>query len=132
MKVILVATEEQENQIKELVEKIYRDIFPFYFSDDIIKRFERRKVLHIKTGQFQNDCTMKDAYTVITSLQIIISILEMPNQLAKYENLFQNNRQILNNYGLYFPFDYKLFAKERNMMSEYFSIYTKAANEFLI
>lgn len=132
MKVIFVANQEQENEIKELVEKVYSDIFPIYFSDEMIKDFERKNVLHISSGQFQYFRTIKEAYSVITSLQTIISILEIPKHLAEYENLFLNNSQILNKYGLFFPFDYKHFSQESHVKNDYLSVYAKAANELLI
>lgn len=132
MKVVFASTPEQENKIMELVDSIYSKVFPRYFPDEDIKEFERLQVLHTTTRHFEYFGTLKEAYQVIVSLQTIISILESNNLEEKYEFIFDKNVRTLQEYGLFFPFEYSHFCSGRMMRNEMLSVYTKAANELLI
>ncbi|MDF1510211.1 YhcU family protein [Robertmurraya sp. DFI.2.37] len=135
MKVVFASTPDQEEKIKELIRTFYQNVFPLYYSDKEIEKFEALKVLHTSTRHFEYFGTLKEAYQVITSLQTLISILESTTLLVKHKSMFQRNVAILKEYGLFFPFDFEQFleadqAKENH--NDSFSIYTKAANELLI
>lgn len=132
MKIVYASTPDQEEMIKELVETFYRDIFPLYYTDNDIKKFERLQVLHTSTRHFEYFGTLKEAYQVITSLQTLISILQSQEPQPKYKSLFQNNAAILKDYGLFFPFDYEQFLDAKDMKDNLFSVYSKAANELLV
>lgn len=131
MKIVYASTQEQENEIRELVMRFYRDIFPLYFSDDKIQEFERTKVLTLSAKKLNYHGTMKEAYAVIASLQTLISILESADPKAKYEWVFYNNAQTLNEYGIHFPFSYEQFTEEQGLGS-ILSVYAKAANQLLV
>lgn len=132
MKIVYASTPDQEEMIKELVGKFYRDIFPLYYSDHDIKEFEQLKILHTTTRHFEYFGTLKEAYQVITSLQTLISILELGEPQEKYKTLFRTNADILKDYGLFFPFDFEQFQEGRALNHEGFSVYVKAANELLV
>ncbi|GIN62788.1 hypothetical protein J27TS8_27810 [Robertmurraya siralis] len=135
MKVVFASTPDQEEKIKELVKTFYQDVFPLYYSDKEIEKFEDLKVLHTSTRHFEYFGTLKEAYQVITSLQTLISILESTTLLVKHKSMFQRNVAILKEYGLFFPFDFEQFFEadlDKENDNGSFSVYTKAANELLI
>lgn len=132
MKIVYASTPEQEMEIKRLTAKFYRDIFPLYFSDEEIRSFKEAKVLNFPEMQFNYHGTLKEAYSVIASLQTLISILETANPGPKYEWAFYLNAQTLNEYGIHFPFRYNQFTGAKSVKGDFISIYAKAANELLI
>ncbi|HZG72689.1 MAG TPA: YhcU family protein [Chondromyces sp.] len=133
MKVVIASTLEQEDKIRELINTIYQDIFPRYFSDEEIQYFEELKVLHTTTRHFEYFGTLREAFQVIASLQTLISILEVKDVKAcskEYEEIFEKNVAILQSFGLFFPFTLEQFYSSTSAME--FSIYAKAANELPI
>lgn len=129
MKVVFASTPEQATMIQELVQNMYTEIFPQYFSDDEIKEFERLNVLHTSAEYLD---TLREAYQVIASLQALIAILESPQPDARYEGLFDKNAQTLEEFGLSFPFTFSHFCGIKMIKEEMLSIYSKAANELII
>lgn len=128
MKIVFASTPSQEEEICGLVRYIYSTVFPLYFSDEEIREFEQLKVL--KTPEDFN--TLKDAFQVMTSMQTIISILESPALYEHYESIFNKNVANLQEFGLFFPFEFEQFVVAKNLKNGIFSIYTKAANELLV
>lgn len=134
MKVVFASTQEQEEKIQELADYMFTYIFPNYYEDDEIANFKKIKVLYTSKRHFEYFNTLKEAYQVITSLQTIISILEYklthPADTS-YEEIFNHNVAILEEYDVFFPFYYCQFnAAVKSKLS--LSIYKKAANELLI
>ncbi|MCQ6273367.1 YhcU family protein [Bacillus sp. V3B] len=132
MKVVFASTPCQAEEIKELINQLYSNVFPMYFTDDEIHECEKQKVLFLSASHFEQLGTLKEAYKVIASLQTIISILESENLEDQYMETFYKNSSILNDYGLNFPFEYHHFSESKETKSSGLSIYTKAANELLI
>lgn len=132
MKVVYASTPDQEQKINELVRKFYSNIFPLYFPDEDIKEFERMQVLHTSARHFEYFGTLKEAYQVIVSLETIAAILEASVLEEKYEEIFEKNTRILQEFELFFPFELSSFYEEKSFKNELISIYTKAANEWLI
>nr|WP_295974061.1 YhcU family protein [uncultured Bacillus sp.] len=132
MKVVFAPTTGQEEKIKELINHFYTDIFPAYFSDGDIQKYERLKVLGMSKSHFEQFGTLKDAYQVIASLQTLIAILETENLDGQYMDTFYKNVAILEEYGLYFPFGYEQFEASKSEKEDEFSIYIKPANQILI
>ena len=128
MKIVFASTPGQEEEICGLVRYIYSTVFPLYFTDAEIKEYEQINVLQTNDEY----STLKDAFQVMTSMQTIISILESPSLYEHFETLFNKNVEILDEFGLFFPFKFEQFAQARDMKNSMFSIYTKAANELLI
>ena len=134
MKVVFASTKEQEEKIQELADYMFTFIFPNYYDDDEIANFKKIKVLHTSKRHFEYFSTLKEAYQVITCLQTIISILEYklkhPTD-TDYEEIFNHNVSILEDYDVFFPFYYCQFnSTVKSKLS--MSIYKKAANELLI
>jgi hypothetical protein len=132
VKIVFASIPSQEEEINELVRHIYSNVFPNYFSDNEIKEFQQINVLHTPTHYFNDINTLKEAFQVMTSLQTIISILEMAELSDCYSVLFSKNVSSLLKFGLFFPFDLEQFVEAKSKKICLFSIYTKAANELLI
>ncbi|MGN7177718.1 hypothetical protein BK139_21095 [Paenibacillus sp. FSL R5-0490] len=132
MKVVFASTPDQEQKIQELIGRFYSNVFPLYFTDDDIRDFEQQKILHTSTRHFEYFGTLKEAYQVIAGLQTLMAILESRPISGKYKTIFFKNVQILQEFGLSFPFDYSHFCGERMPRSDVFSVYAKAANEMLV
>lgn len=132
VKVVFASTPDQQEKIMELIRQLYSDVFPNYFSDDEIAKFERLNVLHISSSQFEKLDTLKDAFQVITSLQTLISILESESLDEQYIETYYKNISILEQYGLNFPFEFQQFVDLKITGNNELSIYSKAANELLI
>nr|WP_254178321.1 MULTISPECIES: YhcU family protein [Cytobacillus] len=132
VKVVFASTPDQEQKIQELIRKFYSNVFPLYFTDDDIREFEQQKILHTSTRHFEYFGTLKEAYQVIAGLQTLMAILESRQMNDKYEMIFAKNVQILQEFGLSFPFAYSHFCGERMPRNNLFSVYAKAANEMLV
>lgn len=132
MKIVFASTPSQEQEICELVRYIYSNIFPIYFTDHEISQFERLKVLHTSEKKFEEIGTLKDAFQVMASIQTIISILESPSMDEQYSGLFNKNAANLNEFGLFFPFEFEQFEAAKDMKNMMLSVYSKADNELLI
>ena len=132
MKIVFASTPSQEKEINGLVRYIYSNVFPLYFTDEEINEFKQLKVLYTSGRQFENFSTLKDAFHVMTSMQTLISILELSSLDWSYSTLFNKNVENLEEFGLFFPFEFEQFAEAKSMKTGIFSIYTKAANELLI
>jgi hypothetical protein len=132
VKIVFASTPSQEEEIRGLVRYIYSTVFPLYFTDEEIKEFEQLKVLYTSVSHFEDFSTLKDAFQVMTSIQTLISILESPTLYDHYETLFNKNVTNLQEFGLFFPFEFCQFVDAKNMKNSMFSVYTKAANELLV
>jgi len=128
VKIVFASTPSQEQEINELVRYVYSNIFPLYFSDEEISQFEELKVLD--TSLDFN--TLKDAFQVMTSIQTVISILESTPLDEQYEVVFNRNVATLEEFGMFFPFDFEQFMEGKSLKSSMLSIYTKADNELII
>lgn len=128
VKIVFASTPGQEEEICGLVRYIYSSVFPLYFTDKEISEFEQLKVLH--TPEDFN--TLKDAFQVMASMQTVISILESPALDEQYAVLFNKNVTTLQEFGLFFPFEFEQFVEAKNMKNSMFSVYIKAANELLV
>ncbi|MBS4212285.1 YhcU family protein [Neobacillus rhizophilus] len=132
MKIVFASTPSQEEKICELVGYIYSNIFPLYFTDEEINRFEKLKILHTSKQHFEEFSTLKDAFQVMASIQTLISILESHQLDDQYEAIFNKNVANLHDFGLFFPFEFEQFAEAKSMKNTVLSIYTKADNQLLI
>jgi hypothetical protein len=128
VKIVFASTPSQEEEINGLVRYIYSNVFPLYFTDEEIHQFERLKVLHTS----EDFSTLNDAFQVMTSIQTLISILESSSLDEQYSTLFNKNVENLQEYGLFFPFEYEQFEEIKSMKINMLSIYSKADNELLV
>lgn len=130
MKIVFASTPGQDEEISKLVCSMYTDIFPRYFADEEIRYYEQLKVLSAAGDRWYS--TLSDAFQVIASLQTVISILKLPVLTDHYSTIFNKNVEKLQNFGLFFPFDFDHFVKASSPQNCVFSVYTKATNEMLI
>jgi|tagenome__1003787_1003787.scaffolds.fasta_scaffold19414752_1 hypothetical protein len=132
VKVVFASTPCQQEEIEGLINQLYSNIFPRYFTDGEIHEYEKRKVLYLSNSHLEQLGTLKEAYKVIASLQTLILILESESLDDQYMETFYKNSSILNDYGLNFPFEYHQFVKSREKKSNELSMYTRAVNELLV
>ena len=139
VKIVLSSTVEQEQEIANLVSQFYHSVFPKFFTNDEIAHFQEIGVLQANKNDFSYNGTLRDAYQVITCLQVIISILEKKEQSesslvrSKLAKLFTQNHILLNQCGIFFPFDYEQFTYIHNISHEKIEIvYTQPANQYLV
>jgi hypothetical protein len=131
VKIVFASTPGQEMKVQELVEYFYAHIFPRYFADEEIWQFEKQGVLK-PMRTFDGLDTLKDGFQIITCLQTIISILEAADTQCEYEAIFDKNASMLEEMGLHFPFTFSDFSEASGTKVEMLSIYTPAANQYLI
>ena len=139
MKTVFSSTEEQEQEIASLVSRFYESVFPKYFTESEILHFREIGVLKPNQGSVTYLATLRDAFQVMTCLQILMSILDKQKREdsivmeSKSEELFQHNITLLNECGIFFPFYYDHFShihheagNEMQMMD------IKVANQYLV
>ncbi|MBP3040343.1 DUF5365 family protein [Bacillaceae bacterium Marseille-Q3522] len=131
MKIVFASTSLQYDIIKELINQMYSEIFPYYFSDSEIVKYQQQKVLQLSLEQQSQFSTLKEAFQIIASLQVIISILDNVQNCEKYQVLFQKNVTILQSFDFYFPFQFKDFSEKFNNNMPLSSL-SKATNQYLI
>lgn len=134
MKVVLASTVVQEEKLHELISYMYTSVFPTFFTDQEIREYIDLNILHIPQAKDELLFTLDGAFQAITSLEVIISILEsMPKQnCRKYEFLFNHNVKKLEQAGLSFPFLFDNFFSYGKKKASSCSIYSEPANEYLI
>lgn len=132
MKVVFASTPDQQEKIMELVDQIYSEVFPLYFSDSKIAKFREQNILNLSGSMCNQLDTLKDAYQVIASLQTLIHILASKKLDDQYMEKYYKNVSILEEYGLYFPLEYKQFIEAKVENNSKLSMYTKVANDLLI
>ncbi|MCJ8005867.1 DUF5365 family protein [Lederbergia wuyishanensis] len=132
MKVVVAATEEQEEKLDELIKYFYSSVFPQYFDDKEIAEFLHLKILHLPNQTDEPIYTLDGAFRAICSIEVIISILESDID-NKYSIIFNKNVEILKEAGVFFPFSYCNFTSgKRTNANVIFSLYSNATNQFLM
>lgn len=139
MKIVFSSTLEQEQEIEGLVSKFYHSVFPKFFTTDEIQHFQEIGVLEANKNDFSYNGTLRDAFQVITCLQVIMSVLEKKREdhsslsQCKLEKLFEQNTTLLNQCGIFFPFNYEHFKYIPNKDHEKIDImYSQPANQYLV
>ncbi|GAA1379214.1 DUF5365 family protein [Peribacillus frigoritolerans] len=135
MKTVFSSTEEQEQEIASLVSRFYESVFPKYFTESEILHFREIGVLEPNQSSVTYLATLRDAFQVMTCLQVLMSILEKQKRVMepKSEELFQHNITLLNECGIFFPFYYDHFSSinlEANNDMQMMDI--QVANQYLV
>lgn len=135
MKTVFSSTEEQEQEIASLVSRFYESVFPKYFTESEILHFREIGVLEPNQSPVTYLATLRDAFQVMTCLQVLMSILDKQKRVMepKSEELFQHNITLLNEYGIFFPFYYDHFSSinhEANNDMQMLDI--QVANQYLV
>ncbi|WP_440970669.1 DUF5365 family protein [Peribacillus frigoritolerans] len=135
MKTVFSSTEEQEQEIASLVSRFYESVFPKYFTESEILHFREIGVLEPNQSSVTYLATLRDAFQVMTCLQVLMSILDKQKRVMdpKSEELFQHNITLLNECGIFFPFYYDHFSSinlEANNEIQMMDI--QVANQYLV
>ncbi|KIL73003.1 DUF5365 family protein [Bacillus badius] len=133
MKVIIASTIEQEERIKELVGQLKEEIFPRFFEKEELQSMYNFGILQLTEYHFQRFDNLQDAFQVISSLQTIISILETdePAELpVHYQEMFERNTLILQEFDIDFPFFLSHFTHKKTPAS--YLAFAIPANTYLI
>ncbi|MEE3950834.1 DUF5365 family protein [Peribacillus frigoritolerans] len=135
MKTVFSSTEEQEQEIASLVSRFYETVFPKYFTESEILHFREIGVLEPNQSSVTYLATLRDAFQVMTCLQVLMSILDKQKRVMepKSEELFQHNITLLNECGIFFPFYYDHFSSinhEANNDMQMMDI--QVANQYLV
>ncbi|WP_330502186.1 DUF5365 family protein [Peribacillus frigoritolerans] len=135
MKTVFSSTEEQEQEIASLVSRFYESVFPKYFTESEILHFREIGVLEPNQSSVTYLATLRDAFQVMTCLQVLMSILDKQKRVMepKSEELFQHNITLLNECGIFFPFYYDHFSSinlEPNNEMQMMDI--QVANQYLV
>lgn len=112
MKCVFASTVEQEKTLVELIDYMYTSIFPIYFNDQQIMEFYDLCVLQIDAQGLERLHTLETAFQAMSSLQVVITILEKPlacDEMEHCEKLLEKNICNLNRCELFFPFSYQYF-----------------------
>jgi Family of unknown function (DUF5365) len=135
VKTVFSSTEEQEQEIASLVSRFYKSVFPKYFTESEILHFREIGVLEPNQSSVTYLATLRDAFQVMTCLQVLMSILDKQERVMepKSEELFQHNITLLNECGIFFPFYYDHFSSinhEANHDMQMMDI--QVANQYLV
>ncbi|KAB7704898.1 hypothetical protein F9802_15140 [Bacillus aerolatus] len=133
MKVLIASTMEQEEKITELIRQLKEEIFPRFFEMEELERMCEYGVLHLTESHFELFSTLRDAFQLIASLQTIISILETEEPASlppHYQEMFERNTMILQEFDVSFPFFLSHFTNKKSHVS--YLAYATPANTFLI
>ncbi len=131
MKVVTAATHEQECFIEELVNYMYTEIFPHYFSDEYIKELRGISVLIPDQPDLYNG-TLKEAFQLISGMQAIIAVIESISTTDDIENhreIFEKNANIIEEYGYKFPLTIDQFI---NLKEDCISLFSKPTSQYLM
>ncbi|MCR8867815.1 hypothetical protein CN563_13070 [Bacillus sp. AFS026049] len=134
MKTVFSSTEEQEQEIASLVSRFYESVFPKYFTESEILHFREIGVLEPNQSSVTYLATLRDAFQVMTCLQVLMSILDKQKRVMepKSEELFQHNITLLNECGIFFPFYYDHFSSINLEANEIQMMDIQVANQYLV
>ena len=130
MKIVEASLQLQDLEISKAIEKFYNELFPMYFTEEQIELFIVNEVLAVPDPN-SHIGTLKGAFQALASIQSLIIILENQDETQKAVTLFNHNSKLLNELGIFFPFEHKhFFGEDRQIELPLYQ--TKAANTYLI
>ena len=130
MKIVEGSLHLQDMEIRKTVEKFYNELFPMYFTKEQIDLFALNEVLSVP-GSDSHIGTLEGAFQAMSYMQTLMIILENQSDNPKAVELFNRNSQLLNELGIFFPFEHKhFFGEDRQIELPLYQ--TKAANTYLI
>ena len=114
------------------MEYFYTSIFPNYFSEEDVTKFEKMNFLNV-LGKNELNGTLKESYQIISSLETLIFLIESNGlEKNKYQQMYERNVQILEELGLSFPFSHEQFLNQRDFGLEADSVYIKTQGNFVM
>ncbi len=130
MKIMQGSLPLQEEEMHRAVHRLYKEVFPCYFSDADIEVLKKSHVLALPdTDSYAG--TLKGAFEIMACLQTITIILEEGKTSVEAIELFNRNSKMLNELGVFFPFNHEQFFVDHRPMD--LPVYPeRAANTYLI
>ncbi|MGE6630785.1 DUF5365 family protein [Bacillus sp. NPDC077027] len=106
------ATELQEQAIEEISADFYQ-ILSHYLYEYELAELKQKRILTFVDGTYNG--TMDDAFRILSGLQLLHTIISKPRrQITKRDReLFEQNRQQINECGYSFPFRLDDFEKQQ-------------------
>lgn len=130
MKIVEGSLQLQNIEIVKAVEKFYNELFPLYFTKEQIDVFALNEVLSVPDLN-SHIGTLQGAFQALACMQTLMIILENQHKDSKAIELFNRNSKLLNELGIFFPFEHKhFFGEDRQIELPLYQ--TKAANTYLI
>ncbi|MEH6941478.1 DUF5365 family protein [Bacillus sp. JJ722] len=114
MKIVFSSTEEQEREIETALFHLRSTILPSYITSQDLNKYDEMGLLQFSIYENNYHGTLKEAYQLMTALQVITTIIEHVSKsldYSQYDELFKRNAQIINHFGLLFPFTLQCFRK---------------------
>jgi hypothetical protein len=134
LRIVYASTEEQEQYIEELIEHMYEEIFPQYFSDETIDQLDELDVLKPHAEKLKYNGTLKEAFQIMSSLQALTALLHHLDEHSEAEQreLYDRNIEILKQYGYQFPLAFDTFLSSSKKNADQVSKYGKPANKWIV
>ncbi|MDL4839712.1 DUF5365 family protein [Aquibacillus rhizosphaerae] len=105
MRVITASTPEQQHYVKSLIEELYVTVFPYFFSDNYIKKLKNFELMQAPNLE---ELSLTEIMEVTAAFQTITTILKQLGNsdqiIHEYEDIFSKNTKILSKYNIDFPF----------------------------
>lgn len=119
MKIVLGSTKEQETTIDQLIVYLRYSILPLYTTEEELASYDSMGLLQFDNQRNLYNGTLKEAFQVITALQTVISFIENKKSFdadayITYEDKFNHNAELLNYFGLFFPFHPHYFKSTKS------------------
>lgn len=118
VKIVFGSTEEQETTIDQLLVYLRYSILPSYMTEEELASYDSMGLLQFDNQRNLYNGTLKEAFQVMTALQTVISIIENEKKFEAdayitYEDKFNYNAELLNYFGLFFPFHLHYFKSTK-------------------
>lgn len=130
MKIVQGSLPLQEEEMRQAVYRLYKEVFPCYFSDAVIEKLKKNHVLALPDTN-SHAGTLKGAFEIMACLQTIIIILEERKTSDEAVEMFNHNSKLLNELGVFFPLNHEHFFKDDRQVDLPLHA-TKAANTYLV
>ncbi len=121
LKIVFGSTIEQDKAIVQLLVNLRYSILPLYVSEEELSAYDSMGLLQFNKQRNLYNGTLKEAFQVMTALQTVISIMENEKKFeaeeySNYEDRFKVNSELLNYFGLFFPFNLHSFKSTKSQL----------------
>ncbi|WP_042349921.1 DUF5365 family protein [Bacillus massiliigorillae] len=133
MKIVFSSTDEQEQEIETILFNLRSTILPSYILSQDLDKYNEMGLLQFSNYSNKYNGTLREAYQLMTALQTVATIIDYVSksvECQQYEDLFNRNAQIINNFGLFFPFTLQCF-RNRIPANGYVFTFAEAENQII-
>ena len=114
MKIVYGSTKEQDETIEQLLSYLRNSILPLYGAEEELAMYDGMGLLQFDSERKLYNGTLKEAFQVMSALQTVTLIIENEDKFdaeeyLKYNDKFNVNVDLLNYFGLFFPFNFQYF-----------------------